>query len=80
MQNEERQNKIIELIKKNGTVTYEFLTKNLYISESTARREILKLETLGIVKQIYKGASLIDNSTNDSPSKIPNCGKEKYRY
>lgn len=53
---EERQNKISELVKKNGAVTTNELIKSFGVSVETIRRDLLALERNGDLKRVHGGA------------------------
>lgn len=52
----ERQLKIIELIKKNGSVQVEKLAQQLNVSKMTIRRDLEKLDEVGMVERCHGGA------------------------
>lgn len=59
----ERQNKILEILKSDGSVAVSRLASMLYISEPTVRRDLISLEKRGLIKKVYGGAVV-----NDGPA------------
>lgn len=53
---ENRQNKIIEKLQKNGAVTTADLVKEFDVSVETIRRDLLYLEQQGLLKRVHGGA------------------------
>lgn len=53
---EERLKFISELVNKNGTVSIPELVERLDASESTIRRDLVKLDELGLVTKVHGGA------------------------
>ncbi len=51
-----RQNKIIEKLQKNGAVTTKDLIKEFNVSVETIRRDLLYLEQQGMLKRVHGGA------------------------
>lgn len=59
-----RHKEILQLLEKQGAVSIRELTKTLYASEATIRRDLAELEKIGALKRTYGGArSVLD--TND---------------
>jgi len=52
----ERQEKIVERIRKNGAVTTEELVRDLCVSSETVRRDLLVLEKKGLLQRVHGGA------------------------
>lgn len=63
----ERQDKIIELLKKRENASVHFLSKELYVSEPTIRRDLAQLEAEGKIKRTFGGAVLTDAIQHDVP-------------
>ena len=53
---EERRNKIVEIINKQGKVKVNQLSKLFNISEVTIRNDLAKLESMGILERVHGGA------------------------
>lgn len=66
---EERKNKIIELIKSGQSVKVSELAKMFNVSESTIRRDLNELETMGAIVRTHGGA-VNSFHTNFEPSFI----------
>ena len=62
----ERQDKIIELLKKRENASVHFLSKELYVSEPTIRRDLAQLEAEGKIKRTFGGAVLTDATSAPS--------------
>ena len=54
----ERYEKIYEFIKNRGSVTVQFLEKQLYVSEATIRRDLKVMENRGFIIRVWGGAIL----------------------
>lgn len=70
--------KIIELLKHDGIVTSTMLAEMLNVSNETIRKDLIQLESEGIVTRSHGGAILNDDFT-DSPikEKLKTHNKEK---
>ena len=60
----ERQNQIYEILNGRSFVSVQELSKQLYISESSIRRDLREMEKKRIVKRSHGGAQLIKAKTN----------------
>ncbi len=58
---EERQDKILEILKQRQAESVSNLSKELFISETSIRRDLEKLEKLGFIKRTHGGAILIQS-------------------
>ncbi len=56
MKTDKRKNKILELLKKNGTVRVTNLSKSLNVSEVTVRNYLTDLENKGLLTRVHGGA------------------------
>lgn len=54
----ERQNKIYELLQKNGAVTISNLVDTFHVSTETIRRDLILMEQNGILSKVHGGAVL----------------------
>lgn len=54
----ERQNKIVNYLKQKGCATIDELSKLVWTSQSSVRRDVKQLETKGYLKQVYGGVVL----------------------
>lgn len=65
MLKKEREREIIEQLKSNnGFVTVKELCDKLFASESSIRRDLSSLESMGLIYRTYGGAELITNFSN----------------
>lgn len=60
MSSHQRQQQIMSLIQEYHFCKYSFLSKKLFVSESTIRRETLKMETQGLIKRTLGGVTEIE--------------------
>lgn len=58
MFNQERKNKILEIIEEKGAVSVTELTKLFGASESTIRRDLIELSKKGNINKVHGGATL----------------------
>lgn len=63
---QERQQKIIDILRKEKSISLKKLKKILYVSEATIRRDLSKLEQKGIIQRTHGGAILPEASTKES--------------
>ena len=68
----DRQQKIMELLDDNGFVTVEFLSKTLYCSGATIRRDLAALAESQKIKRTHGGAMHFSGISNDSPFHLRN--------
>lgn len=61
----ERQNKILEFLATDGSVSVSKLSKILEVTEETVRRDLEKLEQKEYLRRTHGGAVPIDGSTHD---------------
>lgn len=66
----ERQEEIISLLKAQRYATVEELTKMLFASPSSIRRDLTELENRGIVKRSYGGVELADDQSYVIPYSV----------
>lgn len=59
---EKRKERIIEFIKKSGTVSIEDLAKELGLSTVTIRKDVKELEEAGLVDRLWGGVSIKESS------------------
>ncbi len=59
----ERQNEILEILRKSGFATVDGLAKRLYASLPTIRRDLSLLEEEGFVKRCHGGAMILNENT-----------------
>ncbi len=58
MLNQERKNRILQIIEEKGAVSVSQLTKMLGASESTIRRDLIELSKKGNINKVHGGATL----------------------
>ncbi len=63
---QERQQKIIDILRKEKTISLRKLKDIFYVSEATIRRDLSKLEQKGIIQRTHGGAILPESSTEES--------------
>ncbi len=64
---DERYSRIYELVKKRGSVTVQYLTKHVFASEATIRRDLEEMEHRGLIKRVWGGA-ILPTADKDIPS------------
>lgn len=67
MLEEERLNHILEYLRQNQTATVHGLSKRLYASEATVRRDLNELARRGMVKRLHGGAVLLGSAIRELP-------------
>lgn len=55
----DRHDEILRLLNENGSVTVGYLAEKFNTSESTVRRDLLKLSQLGKIKKVHGGATVL---------------------
>ena len=63
---EERHNKILNIINSKKSVKVHELSEALYVSTATVRRDLAKMEKTGVIKRSHGGAVLFDSSSAES--------------
>src|SRR5690554_5827583 len=63
----ERQQAILDLLKSNKSASVSDLSKRFFIGEATIRRDLDKLEKMGLIKRTYGGAVLIEGLDSEIP-------------
>ncbi|MFN2196365.1 MAG: DeoR family transcriptional regulator [Anaerolineales bacterium] len=72
----ERQAKIIEMLRLNGTVETNRLAEELQVSTMTIHRDLNKLADAGIINKVHGGATLYNPvEIPTSPDLCPMCNK-----
>jgi DeoR family transcriptional regulator, fructose operon transcriptional repressor len=59
---EVRKKVILDKLEKNGSMLVKEIAEELSISETTIRRDLNELDSMGLLKQVYGGAVRIDKS------------------
>lgn len=75
----ERLKDITEQIEKLGTVQVKVLAKNYHVTEDLIRKDLRKLERLGIVDRVYGGAERKKNKFQNASVlyRLESCSEEK---
>lgn len=63
----ERKQQILDILKQRKTATVEFLSKRLYVSAPTIRRDLAKMEEDGMILRVRGGAALLQGTNHDTP-------------
>lgn len=61
----ERQESILQLLKKNGSATVHEMAKALYVSEATVRRDLNEMHSRGLLRRSHGGAVLIEHEEGE---------------
>ena len=72
MLKKERQNRILEIIKERKYCTVGFLSKNLFVSPITIRRDLCEMESSGLLNRCFGGATLPDYENREVPFEMRN--------
>ena len=78
---EDRERKIIQLVKEKNYISVKELTKLLYVSEPTIRRDLTLLEKKGLLKRNRGGASYVSRQQTQYPQAFrhdENIQEKKY--
>ena len=62
-----RQEQILELLRENGFITVENLSKLLYTSPASIRRDLTRLEDMCFLKRTHGGASVLNDINHAIP-------------
>ncbi len=76
MLSEARQNKIVNLVNQNKSMSIQMLMKELDTSESTIRRDLSELDAQGKIEKVYGGA-IAKNFTYSGKDESVNFRKEQ---
>ena len=60
----DRQQEILRLLEQHGHVSTHKLARLIHVSEPTLRRDLARMETLGLIRRTYGGAVLPDTMQN----------------
>lgn len=63
----ERQNEILNILKNQSSATVEEIAAKIFVSPSTARRDIIALEEKGYVARLYGGIMLAEYTNESIP-------------
>ena len=62
-----RQQQIIELLQTNGFLTVKKLSELTYTSESSIRRDLMRLQNMCFIKRVHGGANILNEENNAVP-------------
>lgn len=74
---EQRQDHILELVKRSGAVRVSDLVHDLGVSDMTIRRDLGVLAQAGLVQKVHGGATLVADSSAYEPSFTAKSGLER---
>ncbi len=63
----ERQAGITDLLQQAGSMTTAELAAKLYVSEATVRRDLTRLEKMGLVRRVHGGAMIVSGPESEIP-------------
>ena len=76
----ERQERILEYLKAHKNATVKTLSKMLFVSEATLRRDLQELQSMGLIERNHGGARLHENADEISIFfRLQKNAKEKER-
>ena len=70
----ERHEQILQILMEKKSVTVGELSKTMFVSDATIRRDLSQMEKEGLIKRSHGGAVLFE-STNDET--LSSCGNRK---
>lgn len=76
----ERHQKILDILHDKKSITVKNLSKEFYIGETTIRRDLEFLESLGLVKRTYGGAVLIEGINSEIPISVREHEQKSEKY
>lgn len=62
---EERQNEIVNLVNRNGSVRVKDLSEQFQVTEDSIRKDLTLLEKKGLLRKMYGGAMKARINTHD---------------
>lgn len=63
----ERLEHILSYLRQKQTASVHVLSKRLFVSEATVRRDLNELEKQGLIKRVHGGAVLLDSTAREVP-------------
>ena len=66
MKVEKRWAKIEQILNTSGSASIQELSQKLNVSETTIRRDLVKMEEQNMIKRLWGGASVLDSSVGDT--------------
>ena len=76
MKTNEREQKILEILRDRKFASVRFLAANLYTSPSSIRRSLTRMQSKGLVRRNYGGVILCDN---DKKAALPDVRMEQHK-
>ncbi|MBW4806518.1 DeoR family transcriptional regulator [Loigolactobacillus coryniformis] len=77
----DRQEQILDILKATKYISLEYLINHLHYSDSTIRRDLRKLEKLGLIKYSTGGVTLIKEDLKENPLVLKSdINKEQKKY
>ena len=73
----ERQAELLEILKREKSATVAALTKRLYASEATVRRDLAALEAQGYLKRVHGGAVIGGAPDREIPYEVRESEQER---
>ncbi len=70
METHERERVIMAEIEKTGFASVEEISAKLYVSPSSIRRDLTRLEQKKLIKRVYGGAVLMESVNNNTPYEV----------
>lgn len=67
---EERQHSILDIIKTRKYCTVHYLSKQLFVTPITIRRDLTEMESAGLVKRCYGGATVPEHENREVPFEV----------
>jgi len=72
-----RQHQLIDILKNKPTLRVSDLAEQFNVSESTIRRDLSKLENIGMVKRVHGGALTEDSIVSEPPFEVRKITHQK---
>lgn len=63
----ERMDEILKILRQKKHATVNFLSRHVFVSDVTIRRDLQEMEALGLVKKCYGGVSLLEHENKTVP-------------
>ena len=76
MKTNEREQKILEILRDRQFASVRFLAANLYTSPSSIRRSLTRMQSVGLVRRNYGGVILCDS---DKKAAVPDVRMEQHK-
>lgn len=63
----DRRQQILDILKQRRSATVDFLSRRLYVSAPTIRRDLAQMEEDGMILRVRGGAALLEGTNQDAP-------------